>query len=771
MKLGIAKVSCIALAMMTAGLAHAAKGDPTVLLSQGDRQVRSLSGVPVAPKGSVAAASVAGIQSIDAIDSATNDVLEFNIGAGNALTGISWDVGIETLGLSWVSEARVQFSSSTGSSDPNAINLTVGNGVNAPGNQEFSSGGVILFSSVPLNDITVGADGILRLQFFESYDDGPGADANWRDAVMPAIVAGIGLACTNQAACDAAVGGAPILDIGTVTAADSCLSVPANNNGIPEPGETLTFDIPLNATGGAFTNVVGTLSTASAGVSIVNGVGNYGTIADGSSGTASYSVRLDQSVACFSALNFTLNVASTEGNFSFPVTDTVGSAAITYAGLPAAIPDNTPAGVSSVANVANMAGPITSAQVRVNATHTWVGDIVITLTSPGGTTLTLLDRPGVPAGSFGCSNDNINVTFQDGAADPEAVCAASGAWPVTTAAPVNAFSALNGQAGNGNWTLTISDNAGGDTGQLVDWELILTPAPTGTCTVCPLAADLSVTLADAPDPVTAGTNLTYTAVVSNAGPDAAQNPTVTLPVPANTTFVSGTVSSGGSCAGSPVVCTLSGPLANGASSTITAVFAVSAAAPDGSTINGSATVASPTVDLNMANNTASTTTAVSAQADLSVAITASAAQVLVNVPVTFTATATNLGPSDAQNVAVSITLSPDFRYTGHTATGATCTVPQVGNSGVITCTWTGATAPAAQRVMSVVAYSNNVNLNSVRANVASATTDPVAPNNSAGVTVQVGELIEEIPTMGRTALLLLGLMLALGGIVAIRRHS
>lgn len=222
MKMGIAKVSCIALAMMTAGLAHAAKGDSTVLLSQGDRQVRSLSGVPVAPKGSVAAASVAGIQSIDALNSPTNDVLEFNIGAGNALTGISWDVGIETLALSWVSEARVQFSSSTGSADPNAINLTVGNGVNAPGNQEFSSGGVILFSSVPLNDITVGADGILRLQFFESYDDGPGADANWRDAVMPAIVAGIGLACTNQAACDAAVGGAPILDIGTVTAADSC---------------------------------------------------------------------------------------------------------------------------------------------------------------------------------------------------------------------------------------------------------------------------------------------------------------------------------------------------------------------------------------------------------------------------------------------------------------------------------------------------------------------------------------------------------------------
>lgn len=771
MKLGIAKASCIALAMMTAGLAHAAKGDPTNLLSQGDRHVRSLAGMRVAPKGSVAGVSVVGIQSIDGMDSPNNDVLEFNIGVGNALTGISWDVGLETLGLSWLSEPVVQFSSSTGSGDPNAVNLTVGVGVNSPGNQEFSSAGVILFADVALNDITVGADGILRLQFFEDFDDGPGADANWRDAVMPAVVAGLGLVCSNQAACDAAVLGTPVLDIGTVSATDACISVPANNNGVPEPGETLTFDIPLNALGGAFTNVVGTLTTSSPNVTIVNGVGNYGGIAAGGSGTASYTVRLGQGVACFSALNFTLSVASTEGNFTFPVTDTVGSAAITYAGVPVSIPDANPTGVSSTATVANMSGPISSVQVRVNATHTWVGDIIIRLTSPNATTITLLDRPGYSGSGFGCSNDNIDVTFQDGAADPETICAGSGNWPVVTAAPVNPLSGLNGQAGNGNWTLTISDSAGGDTGQLVSWELILTPAPTGTCTVCPPAADLSLTLTDAPDPVTAGTNLTYTATVTNAGPDPADNVTVTLPLPANTSFVSGSVAGGGSCAGSPVVCTVTGSIAAGASRTATITVLVAASTPTGSTINASATTATSTIDLNPANNSANTSTAVVTSGDLQVTLAASAAAVAVNVPVTFTAVSTNLGPSDAQNVVVSITLSPDFRYSSHVATGATCTTPQVGNSGVITCTWAGTTALNATRTLVVTAFSNNENLNTVSANTTATTPDPNLTNNNATVSVQVGELVEEIPTLGRNALLLLGLLLAIGSFVAIRRHG
>ncbi|GAB4184292.1 MAG: hypothetical protein Tsb002_07150 [Wenzhouxiangellaceae bacterium] len=153
------------------------------------------------------------IDSWDGLDDADNIIVEFNIGAGNALTGVSWDVSIETVGASWLSEATVQFSNSDGSADPNAINLSVGAGDDMAGTADYSSGGILPFSSVPLADITVNADGILRLQFFESFDDvADTIDGFWNPiSTTPAVCAGLSLACTDQAACDVAVGGGTLL--------------------------------------------------------------------------------------------------------------------------------------------------------------------------------------------------------------------------------------------------------------------------------------------------------------------------------------------------------------------------------------------------------------------------------------------------------------------------------------------------------------------------------------------------------------------------------
>ncbi len=562
------------------------------------------------------------------------------------------------------------------------------------------------------------------------------------------------------------------LVLGAVTTLDTCAALPSNNNTIIEPGEVVTVSVPLNAAGGAFTNVVGMLTSSTPGVSIISGVGNYGNIASGGSATANYSIQVAETVGCFTSLNLSLAVTSTEENFTFPITRGVGAAAaITYNNLPLAIPDGVPAGATSTAVVSGMPGPITSLQVRVATTHTWVGDLTYTLTSPGGTTITLLDRPGVPASTFGCSNDNVNVTFQDGAPDPESICDAVGTvWPVTLAAPVTALSTLNGQSGNGTWTLRVSDLAGGDTGTLNDWELIIAPAPVSTCTVCPSNADLSITLTDTPDPVTAGTSLTYVATATNNGPAAAADVVIAMPVPANTTLVSATASAGGTCVAT--TCTFAGPTASGATRSVTYVVTVAASAASGSTLSATATTSSTTPDLVPGNNSATATTAVETSADLVATLTSSVAQTDVNLPVTFNATSTNNGPSDAQNVVLAITLSPDFRYSSHAASaGATCTTPQVGNSGVISCTWAGPTAPAGVRTLSVVAFSNNTNQNTVSAATSSGTPDPNAGNNSAAVSVVVGLIVEEIPTMGRNAMLLMALMLALAGFVAVRRNS
>ncbi|HXU35479.1 MAG TPA: LamG-like jellyroll fold domain-containing protein, partial [Blastocatellia bacterium] len=80
-------------------------------------------------------------------------------------------------------------------------------------------------------------------------------------------------------------------------------------------------------------------------------------------------------------------------------------------------------------------------------------------------------------------------------------------------------------------------------------------------------ADLSVSKADSPDPVTAGNALTYTLTVSNAGPDAATNVVLTDTLPGSVTFVSA-ISSQGSCSGTTTITCNLGSINNGANATV-----------------------------------------------------------------------------------------------------------------------------------------------------------------------------------------------------------
>ena len=85
------------------------------------------------------------------------------------------------------------------------------------------------------------------------------------------------------------------------------------------------------------------------------------------------------------------------------------------------------------------------------------------------------------------------------------------------------------------------------------------------------SADLSLTKADAPDPVPVGGNLTYTVTVTNNGPGDALDVVLTDALPAGSTFVSASPGAP-TCtpAGGVVTCNL-GAVANGASEIVTIV--------------------------------------------------------------------------------------------------------------------------------------------------------------------------------------------------------
>jgi subtilisin-like proprotein convertase family protein len=132
------------------------------------------------------------------------------------------------------------------------------------------------------------------------------------------------------------------------------------------------------------------------------------------------------------------------------------------------ITDNDPLGVSTTITVADN-NPIAGMTVDLDISHTWVGDLIVTLESPGGTTITLIDQMGVPNTTFGCQENNLNITLDDTAADPiEDQCVAD---LTGTFLPQEALSTFDTENMMGDWILTISDNAGGDTGQLNTWCL------------------------------------------------------------------------------------------------------------------------------------------------------------------------------------------------------------------------------------------------------------------------------------------------------------
>jgi subtilisin-like proprotein convertase family protein len=103
------------------------------------------------------------------------------------------------------------------------------------------------------------------------------------------------------------------------------------------------------------------------------------------------------------------------------------------------IPDNDANGISSTINIADDL-TIFASDIYVNISHTWIGDLTVTLTSPTGTSAVLHNGAGG-------SEDDIDQTYSS--------------------------DAFNGEVANGDWILNVVDGAPADTGSINNWAITL----------------------------------------------------------------------------------------------------------------------------------------------------------------------------------------------------------------------------------------------------------------------------------------------------------
>lgn len=169
-------------------------------------------------------------------------------------------------------------------------------------------------------------------------------------------------------------------------------------------------------------------------------------------------------------------------------------------------------------------------------------------------------------------------------------------------------------------------------------------------------ADVSITKTDGAATEIPGTPVTYTIVVTNAGPDPAPSVAVADSFSGTLSGCSTTCvgAGGGSCAAGPVagswVDTANLPLNGSATYTATCTIASSAT---GSLANtATATVGGNAIDPNPADNSATDTDTLTRVADLAITKTNGVLSVTAGQPTTYTLVASNTGPSDASAATV-----------------------------------------------------------------------------------------------------------------------
>ncbi|MBX3421086.1 MAG: DUF11 domain-containing protein [Pirellulaceae bacterium] len=225
-------------------------------------------------------------------------------------------------------------------------------------------------------------------------------------------------------------------------------------------------------------------------------------------------------------------------------------------------------------------------------------------------------------------------------------------------------------------TISNSATADADEAELVTGDSSTTVNP---------SVDLVITKSDSADPISRGSQLTYTLNVSNDGPGGATNVEVVDTLPVGVTYVSASSSIVGAVITPPTapsrdVSIALGNMAAGATGTITIIVTVDQDA--GNSLSNTAIIRSTEslagFDSNAANNTDTETTATGTTIDLEVTKVDSATvgnPIRPGGTITYTLTARNNGPSDATGVRVVDNIPDGIQVTSATIGATPITIP------------------------------------------------------------------------------------------------
>ena len=506
----------------------------------------------------------------------------------------------------------------------------------------------------------------------------------------------------------------------------------------PDPviaGENLTYTITLTNSGSSDAQNVVLSDAVPSGTTFVSLAQNSGaaftlnTPSVGGTGTATASIG---TLAAGASASFTLVVnvnasvlaGATISNTAAAVTTTVDVNAANNSDLEVSqVLAETDLAIvkSDFPDPATPGGNITYTITVTNSGSSDAQDVVLTDVVPTSTTFVSLASPAgwTPSAPAPGATGTVTATI------PTLAAGASATFTLTVQVDAAATGSIANTAliatattdvSTGNNTVTATTNIQAVTGSEVD---------------------LVVTKSDSPDPVVAGTNLTYTVTVTNSSANEAFNVVVSDLVPAGTTFVSlaapagwtlDTPSVGGSGAATASIATL----AAGADATFTLVVNVDSGVVAGATVSNTVTVATTNVDTNLLNNTDVESTLVDAEADLSVTKIDLAEPVQAGTNQTYTIVVTNNGPSAAANVLLSEAVPANATFVSLTApAGWSPSTPTVGGTGNITATIPTLAAGASATFTLVVGVNASATGSiSNTATVSSATTDLNAANNT-----------------------------------------